>query len=360
MPTSRSDDMVPCFLQRPERDIQERGACRPQGSGPRGTRRSACFRSRCGSAKLTEGLYLYKKRQTRHHVPSLRLQPALAGLALLLPGGLSGQTIFGWPLRAAVQPEGVLTGAGAVFWNPGGLAAQAGTQQEAWIIHVDGPDVTGVRGAGAAGVLDLPVGVRAGIGYWHLGVHDIPRTTTSPSQEIGDIDVSEDVAVLSLTWGLGHRTGIGCGVRFERGSAGRYARSRMAGEVGISHSSGLPLLPRFGFALQGLGQDWKAVLGTEAKVATLAAGRIPVRAGYGIQSGSGFHRLDHRFSLRGSWMDQIHLGMGVSRLADGDGWTSLWTLGADLGRYSLSILRESLANNFGPVHYFQASIRFPG
>ncbi len=58
-------------------------------------------------------------------------------------------------------------------------------------------------------------------------------------------------------------------------------------------------------------------------------------------------------------MDQLHLGAGFSHLESGDGWTPLWMLGADIGRYSLSVLRESLANGFGPVHFFQAAIRFP-
>jgi hypothetical protein len=58
-------------------------------------------------------------------------------------------------------------------------------------------------------------------------------------------------------------------------------------------------------------------------------------------------------------MDQLRFGMGVSYLGKGDGWSPLWMLGAEIGRYSLGVLRESLANDFGPVHFFQASVRFP-
>jgi len=277
----------------------------------------------------------------------------------LLPGQSEGQVIFDWPLRAAVQPEGVLTGAGAVFWNPGGLAPRADAPQEIWVIHVDGPDATGVRGVGAAGVANLPAGMRIGVGYWHLGIENIPRTTSSPSPEPGGITVSEDVALLSLARVLGASTGVGAGIRFQRGAVGKEARSRMVGDVGVHHGFRLPLSPRFGLSLQGLGGDLVTVLGAEATLASLAGSRIPIRGGLGLQAREGLDLVDKRLSLRGSWMDQLHLGLGLSHLADGGGWTSIWALGADLGRYSLSVLREGLANDFGPVHYFQASVRLP-
>ena len=86
---------------------------------------------------------------------------------------------------------------------------------------------------------------------------------------------------------------------------------------------------------------------------------MPLRIGYGIEAGKGRGSPDHRLSFRASWVDQLHLGVGLSYLGSPDGCTPLWMLGADLGRYSVSVIRESLANDFGPVHFFQASIRFP-
>ena len=130
------------------------------------------------------------------------------------------------------------------------------------------------------------------------------------------------------------------------------------GEIGIHHRSSLPFTPRFGLTIRGLGGDLKTLGGFELSLPPLASARIPIRLGYGFQANDGFKPEDHRVSLRGSWMDQLHLGMGLSHLQNGDGWTPLWMLGADIGRYSLSVLRESLANGFGPVHFFQAAIRF--
>jgi hypothetical protein len=267
--------------------------------------------------------------------------------------------MFDWPIRAALQPEAVLTGAGAAFWNPGGLAGSVGTRQELWVTHVVGPTATGVRGAAAAGVLDLPMGFRGGLGYWHLGIRDIPRTTTSPSQESGDVHVAEDVAVVGLARDLGGRSGGGVAIRFSQASMGGETRLGVEGEVGVQHRSRLPLTPRVGLALQGLGGEIRTLAGLEVSFPALASSRLPVRAGYGIRVGRSFDAPEHRVSLRGSWKELIHAGAGLSYLGEGGGWTPLVVLGADFGRYSLSVLREGLANGFGAIHFYRAAIRFP-
>lgn len=317
------------------------------------------FRSWGGSAKLTEGFFRYKKRQIHRVVSLIRLTAAFALVATVFPGRAGGQVIFDWPLRSAPQPEAVLTGAGAVFWNPGGLVSEVGTDQEIWVLHVDGPDATGVRGVAASGAFDLPMGFRGGVGYWHLGIQDIPRTTTSPQREAGEVHIAEDVALIALAKNVAVRTGVGGAFRFQRGAVGSDARTRLEWEMGIHHQSTLPLSPRFGLALRGIGGDIRTLGGIEATLPSLASGRIPIRAGYGLQIGESRFPTEHRFSFRGSWMDQLHLGMGLSYLGEENGWTPLWMLGADVGRYSVSILRESLANSFGAVHFFQVSIRFP-
>jgi hypothetical protein len=58
-------------------------------------------------------------------------------------------------------------------------------------------------------------------------------------------------------------------------------------------------------------------------------------------------------------MDQVHIGLGLSHLGRHNGWVPLWHVGAEVGRYSLSVLREDMANGFGAIHFFQASLRFP-
>lgn len=317
------------------------------------------FRSRGGSAKLTEPIFPYKKGPEPHFVTSFSRILVLLALAVLLPGRASCQRVFGWPLRVNPQPETVITGAGAVFWNPGSLVAGVGTVPEVWLAHVDGPDATGVRGVAASGVSDLPLGFRMGVGYWHLGIQDIPRTTTSPHHEAGEINVTEDAGIVAMARPLGPHTGVGAGFRFLRGAAGRNARSQLVGEVGLHHQAGFLFTPRVGVTVMGLGHEMEVRGAGEATIASFVSGRFPVRVGYGFLLDQGLGPKEHRFSFRGSWMDQIHLGLGLSHLGKNNGWVPLWQIGAEVGRYTLSVLREDMANGFGAIHFFQASMRFP-
>jgi hypothetical protein len=228
-----------------------------------------------------------------------------------------------------------------------------------WIAHIDGPDATGVRGVAGIVTADLPMALRGAVGYWHLGIPDIPRTTDSPLPEIGSVEVAEDVLLLGLAGDVGSYTGLGGALRIQRASAAGNVRSRVEGDVGISTAPRLPFSPRFGLALRGLGANPSFLAGVEAKLPPLARGRLPIRLGYGFERERGEEFLEQRFSLRGSWMDQLHAGFGLTHWGNGDGWTPLWMLGLDLGRYSFSVLREELANNFGPSHVYRASMRLP-
>lgn len=317
------------------------------------------FRTLAGFANLTVEIWSFKKTLTRPPLPRSRVPYLLAVAALLQPVGARSQAIFDWPIRATPQPEAVLTGAGAAFWNPGGLAAGVGTLQEVWVTHMVGPSATGIQGVAAAGVMDLPLGFRGALGYWHLGIRDIPRTTTSPNREPGGIHVAEDIALLALAHDLRAGSGLGVGLRLQQGSVGRDTKTFVEGEIGVHHRSRLPLTPRVGLTLQGVGRDLRTLAGIELSLPALAASRLPLRAGYGIQAGRGSEPLEHRVSLRASWMEQVHAGIGLSYLGEGGGWTPMVGLGADLGRYSLSVLREALANGFGAAHFYRAAIRFP-
>jgi hypothetical protein len=317
------------------------------------------FRSRVSLANLTAGIFRFKKWWKQ--VP-LRLSPLLF---LLLSGAFvgqapaKGQLLFDWPIRSDIHPEGVLTGAGALFWNPGGLSPAAGKGREVWIAHIDGPDATGVRGVAGIGTMDLPLGLRGAVGYWHLGIPDIPRTTDSPLHGLGTVEVAEDVLLLGLAKDVNASTGMGGALRLQRASAAGNIRSRIEGDLGVSSAPRLPFSPRFGLALRGLGGNPSILAGVEAGFPPLAKGRLPIRVGYGFERERGSGVLEQRYSLRGSWMEQIHAGFGLLHQGEGDGWSPLWMLGLDLGRYSFSVLREELANNFGPSHLYRASVRLP-
>ncbi len=288
--------------------------------------------------------------------------PTTLVLALLLSAGAdvqgaAGQILFDWPVRAAPQPEVLLTGAAAVLWNPGGMPRAAGGAREAWVVHVDGPDATGVRGLAAAATMELPLRIRLGIGYRHLGIPDIPRTTTSPERDGPGIDVAEDAAILAVARDLNAPGGIGASLRYVRAVVGDEVRSRLQGAVGFLFLTTLPLRPRFGLQVRGIGTDMSLLAGVEAIPPALPRGRLPLYVGYGLTAGLRPAGLEHRISLRTLVWGWLDVGVGAHRFGNGNGWAALWTAGATVGPYSVAVLREGLANDFGPVHYFRLTIR---
>jgi hypothetical protein len=197
------------------------------------------------------------------------------------------------------------------------------------------------------------------VGYWHLGIPDIPRTTDSPLPEPGSVEVAEDALLLALAGDLEAPAGVGVALRIHRASVAGEVRSRVEGDVGFHLRPRIPLSPRFGLALRGLGEDPKILAGLELALPPLAQSRIPLHLGYGLETARGAGGLEQRLSLRGSWVERFHAGLGVTRWGEDNGWTTLWMLGLELGNYGFSVLREQLANGFGPIHFFRASIRFP-
>jgi len=293
-------------------------------------------------------------------LPPIRLPFLLVLAVVVTPGPAGGQILFDWPIRAVPQPEAILTGAGAIFWNPGSLAEGVGTGRELWITHVDGPDATGIRGVALAGTLDLPLGFRTGLGYWHLGIPDIPRTTDSPIPEPATVDVSEDALVVALVGNPEAPAGVGGGIRFQRATVAGEVKSQVEGDMGLHLRLPVAFSPALGLAVRGLGQEVRLLGGVEVALPPLARSRMPLHVGYGVEKRPATGGLEQRLSLRGSWVERFHAGVGLTRWGGNDGWTTLWMAGLDYGRYSFSVLREQLANGFGPVHFFRAAIRFSG
>jgi len=283
---------------------------------------------------------------------------ALAGVLTLLAVTATpafGQVLFDLPVRASATPDALVRGAPALLWNPAGIAEVRRGRREVWVVHVDGPQASGVQGLAGAVVFDVRWLGRVGAAYQHLGIPDIARTTTSPEPQPGSLTVTEDLAVLSLARAVASNTGLGVSARLMRGTVGSDRRDRVSVDVGIQAGFAGTLQPSVGAVLRSLGTRSDVVVGVDAALPLPWRDRLELRAGYGGQSPLSELRAEHRLSLRGTWQELL-VG-GISTLSHGsDPWTWLLEARLEIDRYSLGVVREGLSNDFGATHFFQVTI----
>ena len=289
----------------------------------------------------------------------MRLCRSRAGLAAVLltsalPLPSEAQVLFDWPVRSTTAPEALTTGAPALLWNPAGASRAISRDRQIWVVHVDGPDASGIQGLAGAFAFDLPVIGRVGAAYQHLGVPDIPLTTESPEPLPGSLTVTEDLLVLSLARSLMEGTGLGASVRFMRGTVGSDRRDRVSVDVGAQTRFGGEPAAGVGAVLRSVGTRTTLIVGGDARL-PLPWPELDLRGGYGLQTL--LARVDpvHQVSLRGVWDRTLVVGAGTLVHPEG-AWTGLFEVRVDIGRYSLGAVREGLPNAFGASYAFQISI----
>lgn len=333
------------------------------------------FVARSGTAaKLTGGLRGFKQREGAWNGRSSsqdaklegvgivvnrapgQLAALLVGAVLAGPPGVGAQVLFDWPVRSAAAPEALLTGAPALLWNPAGAAPTQHRDPQLWVVHIDGPDASGLQGLAAAAAFDVPVAGRIGVTYQHLGVPDIPRTTDSPEPEPGTLTVTEDLAVLSMAGGLTERGALGASLRVMRGTVGSDRRTRVSVDVGARTRLGGRATPGVGLVLRSVGTRTEGLFGVDAGL-PLPWDRLSLRGGYGLQAPLSSVEPTHEISLRGRWEERLVFGAAALSHPDAS-WTGLFEFRLEIGRYSLAVVREGLPNAFGAAHFFQMTIDF--
>jgi hypothetical protein len=197
-----------------------------------------------------------------------------------------------------------------------------------------------------------------GIAYRHVGISDIPRTSTSPDPEPGDIDVSEDVASVALARDFSTSGAMGLAVRYARSTGGPDDLVQLSVDYGVLFRTELPLRPRIGGVVRGIGLGTRFLAGIGMTPPASLSGPLLWDLSYGLDVDGDRNVTQHRLSLRGSWRARYHLAAGANRNGV-DGWTALWMVGVDFGRYSLAVMREGLANGFGAAHYYRLAIHLP-
>jgi hypothetical protein len=287
-----------------------------------------------------------------------RIQPALAvalACTVLAAPARGQQLIDEWVVRTSATPDALLSGATAVFRNPGMLTVAG--RGEGVLMDLRGPGTSGVTGMGVAGAYRLDARTTIGAGFQHVGIDDIERTETAP-EEGSSINVGQDLFAVAASHVVSRMT-VGANALLVRGSD--ILNVPTSTRLGIGLQLALPFSVPITIAGSAQSQDSNGLWSGAARVApALPLKDWSVSAAYGLARRTGRSGVTHRVTAHGAWRGLISVEGGVVSESESDGrsTTAIGSVGVSLNRYELGVVRESLANGFGAVHTFRIGIQF--
>jgi hypothetical protein len=280
---------------------------------------------------------------------------AVLALAAAWPAPGRGQAAVSWPLRGEAGPEALASGAAATAANPSGLAGAG--RGEALLASLRGPPATAVRGVWLAATVAGGVRWWVATSYAHVGVADIPRTTTSPEPDpgAGTVAVSEDRLTAAAAAQVSGEFAVGGSVTVRRTQLGGPASHAAGGTLGVRLAPGGTGGPVLGAAIR---LDGPAATGLAGLETAWNAGPLRLVPAYGI-AGTGFG-AEHRATLRVAWQERAEAAGGLVSVPDSFGrhWVPVMAAGLRLGQAELSGLRETLPHGFGAAHSVRVTIRW--
>ncbi|HEY8483894.1 MAG TPA: hypothetical protein VIL13_04725 [Longimicrobiales bacterium] len=289
-----------------------------------------------------------------------RTASLVVGLMLML-GARPGvaQRLLDWPIRTSGGAEAVVSGAAAVFWNPAGVGLVEG-RIEGLVADIEGPASTGLGGVALAVAWQPGGRVAVALGYHHIGIDGIPRTSTSPIPDGTDaeLDVGEDLVALAAAYELAPGWTAGVLARYWWANQGNLGIQAAFG-AGVIYRPRLPLRPIVAAAAvtDPTGVRWMS--GLEASLPT-PPGAWRAGVSYGLAGGGwrGAGHLTHRLALLAHWREWLTVtaGFALDPAAESASPEPVVTGELRLGRYTIGITREDLANGLGAAYTYRLNV----
>lgn len=141
------------------------------------------------------------------------------------------------------------TGAGAMYWNPAGVAKQKGYEFQfsdvSWFAGVSYQQFTGIANAGSIGTL--------GFGIQYLAYPDIIETTEEAPNGTGATFKPYDLAlILNYSRQMAERVFFGINLKYINETIALVSADALAFDIGLTYNTGYQGL-QFGFAISNYG-----------------------------------------------------------------------------------------------------------
>lgn len=286
---------------------------------------------------------------------------ALVAAFLAAASPAAAQRLLDLPVRAWAGADAVATGAAAAFWNPA-TAAFVQDHGEATVFDLHAPDPTGLGAFAAAGAFRLDSLTAIAVGYHHVGIDGILQTTDSPlAEDATPLDIGEDAVALAASRTISPVLHAGVVVRYIR--AAEIAEDRSVVEFGAGvhvRPANLPGRPALGAAARAENDGVAWNVGLRATPLVGPDSSFTVGGSWGVDGGPLRIGVSHRFAAEGTWRDRVSVALGAASEPDAEGrtWRPLASASVRVARYSLAVLRESMANDFGAVHALRFTVSF--
>jgi hypothetical protein len=281
-------------------------------------------------------------------------------LALLSESPIAAQKLLDLPVRVWAGSDAVAAGAAAVFWNPAATSALR-SRGEVIVVDVIAPKPTGLGGFAAAGAIRLDSATTIAVGYHHVGIDGILQTDDSPlTEDATPLDLGEDGIVLAVSRAITPALNVGLLARYIRAS--EIAEDRSVGEfgAGMRFRPELPGNPVIGAAtrFEADGTAWMA--GVEITPIGTANAAWRVGGNWGADGGPMRIGVSHRVAALVAWREYVAVSAGLAGEPDAAGRTWQPVVAATLRftRYSLAVMREHMANDFGALHALRFTVGF--
>lgn len=299
-------------------------------------------------------------RPGRAFAPLLSLAPpTLLMLACATP--VSAQRVLDWPVRIDAQPDALVGGAAAVFWNPARAGAHDG-DVEVLVVDLATPDALSLGAVGVAATARLFGHFSVAAGYQHTSVGDMVRTDGPPLEEPADraeFEIGEDVFALGLAAVTPRGWTLGAAARWLRASPELGGGSTWQGTIGAQYAARIPPGDVRVAGMGTVASERLELGGAIEFVAHLPESTIEPALAWGIAERQSIG-VAHRLVARGVWrrLLEAQLGMTAEPGAAGHTWEPVLAAMLHLGRYTVGVVREQLPNDFGGVMHYRLGVEF--